>query len=140
MDEDELKLAKLLGANLKAQRQAKAWTQSALAERAEVSPHYVALLETARKLPTLKTLAILAHTLGIPTADLLKESDVQSNNAWLDELCQLAASIPEQHRRLIHELVRVTAQQLQSAIPRAKSSRRPAKKQTVVAKTKTSRR
>jgi len=73
MDSDEQKLATLLGANLKSRRQARGWTQAALAERAELSPHYIALLETAKKLPTLKALATLANALGITTGDLLKE-------------------------------------------------------------------
>lgn len=136
MDADELKLARLLGANLRTLRQAKGWTQSALAERAEVSPHYVALLETARKLPTLKTLTTLAQSLGVTTADLLREPDLDPNGTWLNDLCQLASTIDEQHRHLVQEVMRVLAQQLRTATPRSQPTTRSTRKRKVGTKTK----
>ncbi len=83
------KLAMLLGTNLKARRQARGWTQAALAERVELSPHYIALLEAAKKLPTLETLATLAE--AVPAGNSA-ETDAEVDRSQCRNSRQQAAS------------------------------------------------
>jgi len=119
MDEAERKLALQLGAKLRTLRQGRAWTQAVLAERAGVTTHYVALLETARKLPTLKTLGELARVLGVGPGDLLGLA-TPSADPWAVEVGQIAASIPEPNRLLVRDILRVAVRH----DPRKKQSSR----------------
>ncbi len=53
-------------------REAKGWSQKALAERAHVTDAYIAMLETGkRKSPSLDVLNRIARALGVPVAKLL---------------------------------------------------------------------
>lgn len=113
MDDEERKLADVLGTNLRTFRQARDLTQAGLAERAELSPHYVALLETARKLPTLKALNQLARALGTAPGELLGGGE-REPDAWVSELGQLAASIPESSRALVREILRSIARHVRA--------------------------
>lgn len=110
MDDAEQKLAERLAANLRAQRQARGWTQAFFAERAGVTTHYVALLETSRKLPTLKTLNELAKALGVSPGALLDPTSVQGD-PWIAELVQVGAVIPEGNRALVLDFLRIAPKQ-----------------------------
>jgi transcriptional regulator with XRE-family HTH domain len=103
MDADENALAKLLAKNVKALRQAKGWTQADLAEEVGVSPHYVAVLETARRLPTLRTLLTFAQALGISVDRLLAPKDED----WAERVSQLVSGLPDQAKPLIEGLLEV---------------------------------
>jgi transcriptional regulator with XRE-family HTH domain len=107
MDEDERKLAAALSAKLRATRQQRGWTQAVLAERSSVTTHYVALLETARKLPSLKTLGLLAQALGVSPGKLLDEDSAPVT--WATEVSQIAATIPEPNRLLVRDLLTAAA-------------------------------
>ena len=128
MDNEERKLADVLGANLRTFRQARDLTQAGLAERAELSPHYVALLETARKLPTLKALNQLARALGTAPGELLGGGE-REPDAWLSELTQLAGAIPESSRSLAREILRAIARHAR-ATPSPKKRTTPKRRTT----------
>ncbi|MDX2053798.1 MAG: helix-turn-helix transcriptional regulator [Polyangiaceae bacterium] len=108
MDKVEAALAVQLSENLKELRQSRGYTQAELAERASISPHYVALIETARKLPTLKTVAAFGRALGVSLGRLL-EKPAPSTNAWSEQVSQLAESIPDEIRPLVHDFLRAAA-------------------------------
>ncbi|HXH81710.1 MAG TPA: helix-turn-helix transcriptional regulator [Candidatus Tectomicrobia bacterium] len=58
---------------LKALRDERGWSQAELAKRADVTPAYIAQLETgARKNPSLEILKRIARALGVPVTDLLE--------------------------------------------------------------------
>jgi len=61
---------KLFRENLKKYRKAKKITQVRLAVLAELSENYVYEIECGRKIPSLKTIARLAETLGVEVKDL----------------------------------------------------------------------
>ena len=103
MDAEENALARLLAKNVKTLRQAKGWTQADFAEEVGVSPHYVAVLETARRLPTLRTLLTFAQALDVSVDRLLTPKD----EAWSERVTQLAGGVPEQARPLIEGLIEV---------------------------------
>ena len=52
-------------------RKARRWTQPLLAQKAGVSPGYLARLETLRHDPKLSTLVKIAKALGVPVTELL---------------------------------------------------------------------
>ncbi|MGD0267239.1 MAG: helix-turn-helix transcriptional regulator [Candidatus Methylomirabilota bacterium] len=62
-----------LGVMVKQLREAKGLTQAELAEKAEISREYVALMESGvRANPTIGTLKRLAKVLGVPVGDLVE--------------------------------------------------------------------
>ena len=63
----------LVGSNVAARRQACGWSQETLADKSGFSQQYLSGLEKGRRNPTLKTMAELAHALGIEVVDLFGE-------------------------------------------------------------------
>ena len=123
MDATELTLARALAANLRALRQSRGWTQAELAEHAGISPHYVALLETTRKLPTLKSLGSLARSLGVGAAELLATGPGEQDS-WTLELTRLAGSVREELRPLVLNILKTVAR---SAPPPRAAQTKPVK-------------
>jgi len=64
-----------LGRNVRQQREAKAFTQEKLAERASLDPTYISGIERGLRNPGIKNVAKLAKALGLSTAELLKGVD-----------------------------------------------------------------
>lgn len=96
-----------LGARLRAQREARGYTQAKLAEKIGVSPNYFGVLERGLKLPTLDTLIQLARALDVSPAELL--GDVRPRDPWLDDVVAVASSIPEARRPLVLAVLRAIA-------------------------------
>ena len=96
-----------LGARLRAQREARGYTQATLAEKIGVSPNYFGVLERGLKLPTLDTLVLLAKVLEMSPAELLV--DVRPSDPWLDDVLAVASSIPEPRRGLALAVLRAIA-------------------------------
>lgn len=59
-----------LGNRIRRLRQARDWSQEQLAEYADLSLSYIALLEKGRKSATVDTSAKLAHAFGITLAEM----------------------------------------------------------------------
>jgi transcriptional regulator with XRE-family HTH domain len=60
-----------LGRRLRAMRQAKGWSQAALAQRATITREYVAYIEGGRSDPSVGILRKLAKALGVKPGALL---------------------------------------------------------------------
>jgi|HubBroStandDraft_2_1064218.scaffolds.fasta_scaffold355087_1 transcriptional regulator with XRE-family HTH domain len=70
-DQEELKIAKKIGATVKALRQARKWSQSELAEKAGISDYkVVGFVEQAATFPSLRTLSRLAKALKVSVSKL----------------------------------------------------------------------
>jgi transcriptional regulator with XRE-family HTH domain len=63
-------IREVLARNLKKKRQELGITQSKLAERADISTNFIALIETRKKFPAPETLERLADTLGVEISEL----------------------------------------------------------------------
>ncbi|MDR2552678.1 MAG: helix-turn-helix transcriptional regulator [Treponema sp.] len=63
-------IREVLARNLKEKRQAFGITQSELAERADISTNFIALIETRKKFPAPETLERLANALDIEISEL----------------------------------------------------------------------
>jgi len=61
---------KILAQNLKENRRRLSLTQPQLAERADISIHYLAMIETARKFPSVEVLDKLSKVFGIDSHEL----------------------------------------------------------------------
>jgi len=64
-----------LGLNVRRAREAKAFTQEKLAERASLDPTYISGIERGLRNPGIKNVARLAKALGLTTAELCKGVD-----------------------------------------------------------------
>jgi transcriptional regulator with XRE-family HTH domain len=95
MDDVEAKLAARIGSAVRGCRKKVAWSQAVLAERLESSVEYVSLIERGERLPSLGTLARLAHILGVTTASLLAEEKAAPER---DQVLVLARAVPEPAR------------------------------------------
>jgi len=65
------KLAIQVGQRIVELRKALRYTQERLAERADISVSFLSMIERARRMPRVKTLAVLAGAFGIPLSELL---------------------------------------------------------------------
>jgi transcriptional regulator with XRE-family HTH domain len=68
----ETQTLRQLAARIKALRDANAWSQEQLAERAAMQRSYLADLELGRRNPSVRTLVRLANAFGIPISELFE--------------------------------------------------------------------
>jgi transcriptional regulator with XRE-family HTH domain len=66
---------KVLGRNLRRQREKREFTQEKLGELAELDPTYISGIERGIRNPSLLSLLRIAKGLGVPVADLCKGVD-----------------------------------------------------------------
>lgn len=64
---------RIIGVNIRKYRKLKGLTQEALAEMIGVTPHYVGLLETGRRKPSVMRLIAIANSLRVSTDLILME-------------------------------------------------------------------
>jgi transcriptional regulator with XRE-family HTH domain len=85
----------VFASNLKKFRQARGWSQALLAEKSDVSPNYIGMLENKIKFPSPAMIQKLAAALGIDSTELFyKEIDpIASMNFYrkvvLEDICGL---------------------------------------------------
>jgi transcriptional regulator with XRE-family HTH domain len=106
MERDETALAAILARNIKAFRAERRWTQADLAQATNLTPHYIALLETAQRLPTLKALLGMAKGLGVPVDRLLASSS-SNRDERSQRIATRIASAPEEMQLVIEDVVDV---------------------------------
>ncbi|MDR0453135.1 MAG: helix-turn-helix domain-containing protein [Treponema sp.] len=77
-------LREILADNLRKNRRRCGMTQAKLAEKAEVSTHFIAMIEIARKFPAPESLDKIAAALGIETWELFAGPvSPETELAWL---------------------------------------------------------
>jgi len=64
-------IREIFARNLRENRRKSGLTQAQLAEKAEVSTHYIALIELARNIPKVQTIERLANALNVEIYELL---------------------------------------------------------------------
>jgi transcriptional regulator with XRE-family HTH domain len=72
MKPQEAKDLKAFGKRVSELRKSHGYTQEALAERVDMTPHSLAFIEQGRRWPRLTTLHKLARGIGVSTDELLK--------------------------------------------------------------------
>jgi transcriptional regulator with XRE-family HTH domain len=106
MDRDEAALAAQLARNLKGLRRARGWTQADLAQRIDLTPHYVALIETEQRLPALRTLLVMAKVFGVPVDRLLATAAPPTDGP--SQIARLLATAPAEVQLMIREMIDVS--------------------------------
>ena len=104
------KIRDVLAENFKKNRRLRGFTQEQLAEKAEVSSHYVAMVETRKTFPKPEMLERFAKTLGIEPYQLFtvendpNESDERLHKKIVTEMKHMAIDI----KQIVKETVRET--------------------------------
>jgi len=104
------KIRDVLAENLKENRRIKGLTQEQLAEKANVSSHYVAMVETRKTFPKPEMLERFAKTLGIEPHQLftvendLNKQDERLHKKIFTEMKNMATDI----KQIVKETVRET--------------------------------
>jgi len=104
------KIRDVLAENLKKNRRLRGFTQEQLAEKADVSSHYVAMVETRKTFPKPEMLERFAKTLGIEPYQLFtvendtKEPDERLHKKIVSEMKHMAIDI----KQIVKETVRET--------------------------------
>jgi len=105
------KIRDILAENLKKNRRLRGLTQEQLAERADVSSHYVAMVETRKTFPKPEMLERFAKTLGIEPYQLFAvENDLNDPNERLykkmvTEMKHIALDIKQSVRETLRETI-----------------------------------
>ena len=103
------KIRDVLAENLKKNRRLRGLTQEQLAEKANVSAHYVAMVETRKTFPKPEMLERFAKTLGIEPHQLftvendLNESDERLHKKIVSEMKHMAVDIKQIVKETVHE-------------------------------------
>jgi transcriptional regulator with XRE-family HTH domain len=97
-------IREILAANLKEYRRKMGMTQEKLAEKANVSTHYIAMIETCKKYPKPEMLEHIAKTLEIEPYKLF--SVVSDPNEPLEQL----------HRKIITDMKQIVNEAVEKAI------------------------
>ena len=96
-------IREILARNLKVNRQKLGLTQEQLAEKANVSTHYIAMVETCNRYPTPKMLERLAEALDVKPHQLFSLSDT------LDEPFErLRQAIVTDMKQIVRETIKET--------------------------------
>jgi transcriptional regulator with XRE-family HTH domain len=95
-------IREILAANLKENRRKHGLTQEQFAEKADVSTHYVAIVETCKAFPTAEMLERLAAALGIETYQLFTVPE-EPNEAFERLLQQGITDIKQAVREAVKE-------------------------------------
>jgi len=107
------KIRDILAENLKKIRRLRGLTQEQLAEKANVSSHYVAMVETRKTFPKPEMLERFAKTLGIESHQLftvendLNEPDERLHKKIVSEMKHMAIDI----KQIIKDTVKETIQE-----------------------------
>ena len=108
-----IRIRDILAENLKKNRRLRGFTQEQLAEKADVSSHYVAMVETCKTFPKPEMLERFAETLGIEPYQLFAvENDLNDQNDRLykkivAEMKHIALDIKQSVKETINEVGRL---------------------------------
>ncbi len=108
-------LMRMVGANIQSCRENCGYTQSELAERAEISITFLSNLERGKKLMSIPVLLKLASALGVSTDQLLYENDAPQK----DPLCNIIALLrdkPDSFIAYAEKLLCLSAEEFSSRV------------------------
>ena len=104
MDE-KAALAKRIGAAVREHRRLRGWSQEKLAESAELSTHFVGLVERGQELPSLTTLAGLAVALDVELDELIA-GPARTPEPWERDALLLLRGIPAEFRTAVRAMLK----------------------------------
>jgi len=104
----------LLGERIKFWRQYRNFTQEKLAEKVELTPGFISLMETGKKRASLETLIRLCKELEITLNDLLVGNQITEPSDYSIEFAELISNLNESERNLIFRIIRAVCKALKS--------------------------
>ena len=104
----------LLGEQIKFWRQRRNFTQEKLAEKIELTPGFISLIETGKKRASLETLLFISQELEITLNDLLVGNQITQPNDYSLEFSELISNLNESERNIIFEITKVICKALKS--------------------------
>ncbi|MBR3806413.1 MAG: helix-turn-helix transcriptional regulator [Clostridia bacterium] len=104
----------LLGERIKFWRQYRNFTQEKLAEKVELTPGFISLMETGKKRASLETLICLCKELEITLNELLVGNQITQPSDYSIEFAELLSNLNESERNLIFEIIKVICKALKS--------------------------
>jgi len=104
----------LLGDRIKFWRQYRNFTQEKLAEKVELTPGFISLIETGKKRASLETLICLCKELEITLNDLLVGNQITEPSDYSIEFAELISNLNESERNLIFRIIRAVCKALKS--------------------------
>jgi transcriptional regulator with XRE-family HTH domain len=107
-------LAVLLGARIRARRQALRWTQEELADRLGVEVNTISRMECGIRTPSLERLGQIADALRVSAASLLGDASPSSRDQ-ADALLKILDELTASERVLIVEMVKLQATYFQGS-------------------------
>ncbi len=119
MDERAALCARI-GAAVRARRRARGLSQEALAEKSDISTHFIGLVERGLELPSLTTLLQLARVLDSDVENLIRETP-REDEPWEREAIAAMRKVPASLRVAVMAMIRA----LDTEVP---TERRPAKR------------
>ena len=94
----------LLGEQIKFWRQHRNFTQEKLAEKVELTPGFISLIETGKKRASLETLIRVCKELEITLNDLLLGNQITQPIDYNTEFAELISNLNEYERNMIFEI------------------------------------
>ena len=104
----------LLGERIKFWRQKRNLTQEILAEKVELTPGFISLIETGKKRASLETLIRVSKELEITLNDLLVGNQITEPSDYSIEFTELISNLNESERNMIFEIIKAICKALKS--------------------------
>lgn len=92
---------KAIGKRIKAAREKKQLTQEQLAERVDLSPMHVSVIERGAKLPKLETLINIANVLDVSADTLLQDVVNNQTKLLISEASDLIRQLPREDQKRV---------------------------------------
>lgn len=96
---------KLLGKTIKQVRKHSNLSQEDLAERVDVSPPYISMVETGKKQVSLQVLSDIADALGTTVDGLLTGNQVQDLQYYLKDYERLLSDCGRYEKQILYDMV-----------------------------------
>ena len=104
----------LLGERIKFWRQQRNLTQEILAEKVELTPGFISLIETGKKRASLETLIRVCKELEITLNDLLVGNQITEPSDYSIEFAELISNLNESERNMIFEIIKAICKALKN--------------------------
>jgi transcriptional regulator with XRE-family HTH domain len=96
-----------LGTEVRRRRKARGWTLEVLAEKADLTPHYLSTLETGRRDPSVSTVQQLAKAFGCAAGELL--GSVPGMSPAAVEIGRMYDAAPSEVQEGLAQILRATS-------------------------------
>lgn len=98
---------KYIGKRIKEKRLERSWSQEELAEKVNLSPVYIGMIERGEKVPKLETFVRIANVLKVTTDELLQDVLVQGYIIKASLLSDKIEKLDDNEKNKLYKLINV---------------------------------